>query len=265
MDLFPSELCSKMGALHSSGKPHSIRHSRRVVERVFQRPFEDVFEEFDDKPIGVGAIAQVYRATLRKDIIPPSYLNPKRPKRRGAEVLDPISFFDLPSAVPNNAVAIKILHPRVSQNIHRDLSIMRFFAHAISLIPGMQWLSLPEEVEVFGRMMAEQLDLGREAENLKTFEANFSQRKAAVSFPRPLTLFSSQDVLVEEFENALPLETFLWNGGGPYDSQIAELGLDAFLVRVFKSNCQNYVFNLYYRICSFWTILCTQISIRATS
>lgn len=219
-----------MGALHSSGRPHSIRHSRRVVERIFQRPFEDVFEEFDERPIGVGAIAQVYRATLRKDIIPPSYLNPKRRKRRGAEVLDPISPFDLPSAVPSNAVAIKILHPRVSQNIQRDLSIMRFFARALSFVPGMQWLSLPEEVEVFGSMMAEQLDLRREAENLKTFEANFSQRKAAVSFPRPLTLFSSRDVLVEEFQNALPLEIFLRNGGGPYDTQISELGLDAFLV-----------------------------------
>jgi aarF domain-containing kinase len=30
-----------------------------VIESVFQRPFEDVFEEFDEVPIGVGAIAQV--------------------------------------------------------------------------------------------------------------------------------------------------------------------------------------------------------------
>ena len=58
-DLFPSSLCERMGALHSDGEPHSIHHTRRVIERVFQRPFEDVFEEFDETPIGVGAIAQV--------------------------------------------------------------------------------------------------------------------------------------------------------------------------------------------------------------
>jgi aarF domain-containing kinase len=30
-----------------------------VIEEVFQRKFEDVFEEFDEEPIGTGAIAQV--------------------------------------------------------------------------------------------------------------------------------------------------------------------------------------------------------------
>lgn len=49
-----------MGALHSASTPHSIGHTRRVIERVFQRPFDDVFEEFDETPIGVGAIAQVW-------------------------------------------------------------------------------------------------------------------------------------------------------------------------------------------------------------
>ncbi|KAH8119850.1 hypothetical protein DFH11DRAFT_1685326 [Phellopilus nigrolimitatus] len=235
-DLFPAELCARMGALHSGGKPHSIRHTRRVIERVFQQPFEDVFEEFDAEPIGVGAIAQVYRAVLRKDLIPPSYLNPKRPRRIGTAVLNPSVPYDPPPSVPTASVAIKILHPRVAKNISRDLSIMRFFARLVSVLPGMEWISLPEELEVFGGMMAEQLDLRHEAENLRTFEHNFSQRKAAVSFPRPLTLFSSQDVLVEEFQNALPMETFLKIGGGPYDNQLAELGLDAFLNMLLLDN-----------------------------
>lgn len=94
----------------------------------------------------------------------------------------------------------------------------------------MQWLSLPDEVNVFGTMMFQQLDLRNEAENLLIFEHNFSHRKVPVTFPRPLQLWSTQDILVEEFENALPLENFLRNGGGPFDDQIATIGLDAFLV-----------------------------------
>ncbi|THH07357.1 hypothetical protein EW145_g3443 [Phellinidium pouzarii] len=235
-DLFSAELCARMGALHSNGMPHSIQHTRRVIERVFQRPFEDVFEEFDEKPIGVGAIAQVYRAVLRKDLIPPSYLNPKRSRPSGTVTFDPTLPYDPPPSVPSAAVAIKVLHPRVANLITRDLSIMRFFAQLVSVLPGMEWLSLPEEVGVFGGMMAEQLDLRHEAQNLKTFEHNFNPRKAAVSFPRPLSLFTSQDVLVEEFQNALPVETFLKIGGGPYDSQIAELGLDAFLNMLLLDN-----------------------------
>ena len=95
----------------------------------------------------------------------------------------------------------------------------------------MQWLSLPEEVDVFGRMMHQQLDLRHEADNLLTFESNFATRNVPVSFPRPLKMWSAKNVLIEEYMNALPLEAFLLNGGGPFDDQIATIGLDAFLVR----------------------------------
>lgn len=60
-DLFPALLCERMGRMHSQGRSHSLTHTKRVIERVFQRPFEDVFEEFDETPIGSGAIAQVCR------------------------------------------------------------------------------------------------------------------------------------------------------------------------------------------------------------
>jgi len=114
--------------------------------------------------------------------------------------------------------------------IARDLSIMSFFAHILTLFPGMQWISLPEEVAVFGNMMRQQLDLRNEAENLITFETNFASRNLPVTFPRPLKEFSTSDLLIEEYENALPMEAFLKNGGGPFDKQIATIGLDAFLV-----------------------------------
>jgi aarF domain-containing kinase len=106
---------------------------------------------------------------------------------------------------------------------------MSFFAHFITLFPGMQWLSLPEEVDVFGKMMFQQLDLRHEAENLLGFETNFASRKVPVTFPRPLVSWSTTDLLLEEFENALPLEAFLKNGGGPFEDQVATVGLDAFL------------------------------------
>jgi aarF domain-containing kinase len=48
-----------MGALHSQGKPHDFKHTKQVIEDVFERPFEELFEEFDETPIGTGAIAQV--------------------------------------------------------------------------------------------------------------------------------------------------------------------------------------------------------------
>jgi aarF domain-containing kinase len=177
----------------------------------------------------------VYRATLKKNLIPPSYLGPKRQKTSPAAALAPIILQDPLPSVPTTSVAIKILHPRVEKLISRDLAIMSFFAHFISVFPGMQWLSLPDEVEVFGQMMSRQLDLRIEADNLLTFERNFAPRRAPVTFPRPLKAWSTKDLLIEEFENALPLELFMKYGGGPYDDQVATMGLDAFLVCLFFS------------------------------
>lgn len=138
--------------------------------------------------------------------------------------------------VPTASVAIKIKHPKVDKLIARDLAIMNFFACFIGLFPGMEWLSLQEEVQVFGSMMHGQLNLRTEADNLVKFEEHFAGRKEPVGFPRPLCEFSTHDILVEEFQHALPLEAFLRNGGGPFDDQLAELGLDAFLNMLLLDN-----------------------------
>lgn len=236
VDLFPALLCERMGKMHSQGRPHSLAHTKQVIERVFRRPFHEVFEMFDETPIGSGAIAQVYRATLKQDLLPPSYFDPKRSSKKGPRALAPVIIPESKPSVPTAAVAVKILHPQVTKLIERDLTIMSFFAHVITLFPGMQWVSLPEEVEVFGRMMYEQLDLRKEADNLVTFEKNFMTRHAPVTFPRPLRVWSTRDILLEEYQTAVPLELFLKNGGGPYDDQLAELGLDAFLNMLLLDN-----------------------------
>ncbi|KAF8304998.1 ABC1-domain-containing protein [Clavulina sp. PMI_390] len=141
-----------------------------------------------------------------------------------------------PPIVPTSSVAIKILHPGVEPMIRRDLAIMSFFASCLTLIPGIEWLSLKDEINVFGSMMNEQIDLRVEAANLRTFERNFAGRRSAVTFPRPLEDFSGKNVLVEEFQNALPLKAFLKHGGGPYDHRLANLGLDAFLNMLLLDN-----------------------------
>ena len=219
-----------MASLHSRGKPHSLHHTKNIIQTIFQRPFNEVFEQFEEVPIGSGAIAQVYRATLKQDLIPPSYLGPRRTRKIPGGPLGPVILQDPLPSVPTASVAIKVLHPNVSKLIARDLRIMSFFAHCLNILPGMQWLSLPEEVDVFGCMMNQQLDLRHEADNLSTFESNFASRKVPVSFPRPLKMWSTKDLLIEEHMNALPLGAFLLNGGGPFDDQIATIGLDAFLV-----------------------------------
>ncbi|PYI12093.1 ubiquinone biosynthesis protein [Aspergillus sclerotiicarbonarius CBS 121057] len=230
-DIFPPELCDIMSSLHSNAPAHSLHQTKRTIRKAFNwLPFEDIFEEFQEKPLGVGAIAQVYKAKLKPNLagtdddfdLQPHGLRDKVRKNVGALVKSS------PQRVPSSYVAIKVLHPRVERVIHRDLKIMSFFASLINVIPTMNWLSLPDEVHQFGEMMKLQLDLRIEATNLVMFREKFRSRTTAW-FPYPYLDYSTREVLVEEFAQGIPLSTFLDVGGGVYQEEIANEGLDAFL------------------------------------
>jgi aarF domain-containing kinase len=92
----------------------------------------------------------------------------------------------------------------------------------------MHWLSFPDEVQQFGEMMKLQLDLRIEATNLVMFRQKFMSRTTAW-FPYPYLDYTTREVLVEEFAQGIPLATFLDIGGGVYQHDIANEGLDAFL------------------------------------
>jgi hypothetical protein len=220
-----------------------MTYTREVLERVFKRSFDEIFASFDEQPVGIGAVGQVYKAVLHQDLLPSDYLNDRREQDRLQEAAENIGRelaltyeHDESSDHHGAAVAIKVLHPKVHRIIGHDIQIMQFFAGLLNLIPGMRWVSLPEEVDRFAALMLSQLDLREEASHLSRFERNFGGRGGTVIFPRPLRAFCARDVLVEELVEAVPLKHFMRMGGGAYDSRIAELGLDAFLSMLLIDN-----------------------------
>ncbi|KAL9121335.1 MAG: hypothetical protein Q9187_002112, partial [Circinaria calcarea] len=230
-DIFPAELCSIMSSLHSHAPAHSLEDTKRTIIKAFDgRPFQDIFEEFQEEPLGVGAIAQVYRAKLKADLAVPGdsdlgdLLNMRQRVRKNVDVL----VKSTPHRVPSSYVAIKVLHPKVERMVRRDLQIMSFFAAILNAIPTIEWLSLPDEVVQFGEMMRLQLDLRIESANLAKFRKNFRNRTTAW-FPYPYAEYTTRQVLVEEFAHGIPLSDFLEDGGGVFQQEIADEGLDAFL------------------------------------
>lgn len=221
-----------MSSLHSNAPAHPLRETERIIRKAFNGlPFDHIFEEFHEEPLGVGAIAQVYKAKLKRDLATadkdlsgsePDSLRHK--VKKNVDVLVKSS----PQRVPSSYVAIKVLHPKVERVIRRDLRIMSFFASLINAIPTMHWLSLPDEVSQFGEMMKLQLDLRIEASNLAIFRDKFKARTTAW-FPYPYLDYSTREVLVEEFAQGIPLPAFMELGGGVYQQEIASEGLDAFL------------------------------------
>ena len=238
-----------MSSLHSHAPAHSLEQTKRTISRAFDhRLFDDIFEEFDETPLGVGAIAQVYKARLKPNLTLPGAFDAdtdpdfsldaaaaaaahggtmrqiRRRVRKNVDVL----VKSTPQRIPSSYVAIKVLHPKVERIVRRDLVIMTFFARALNAIPTIEWLSLPDEVAQFGAMMRLQLDLRIEAANLTVFRRNFKPRTTA-SFPYPYTEYTTREVLVEEFAHGIPLADFLESGGGVFQQEIADEGLDAFL------------------------------------
>lgn len=242
-DLFPIPLCSRLSKLHSHVEPHSFSHTRKVIEEAFGRPLDQIFSELNPEPLGVGAIAQVYKARLRPDVLlghPDEELSLKN----NVITSDSVQTLDQDGQpiVLHTAVAIKVLHPKVRQIVQRDLIIMNCVAKVLTLIPTIHWLSLPDEVRVFGEMMQEQLDLRGEASNLRCFNENFKDQKD-VKFPKALATFTTKEMLLEEYEKGIPLRVFLNQAEyarkndleNVFNHKIADIGLNAFLVNPFIS------------------------------
>lgn len=246
-DIFPKEMCEELSHLHSNARAHSLRQTRHILARSFGMPFEDIFSEFQEKPLGVGAIAQVYLAKLSDKAI-------AKAKEEGDQkvqlTLHPegeehTQFWENVVVTQQDrkitseqTVAIKVLHPNVEVKINRDLRIMKFFANVINVIPTMEWLSLPDEVEQFSLLMRLQLDLRIEALNLEKFRHNFRKR-LDIHFPKPFLNFSTRDVLVEDYIQAIPMSKMLSlkdNFGKNLSKEISDKGLDSFLQMLIIDN-----------------------------
>lgn len=240
-DVFPDEMCDIMSKLHSNAQAHSMHATRKTVEAAFDgRNFEDIFEEFNEKPLGVGAIAQVYKAKLKPDLAAPkdkdvNVFSAHQPLSKNVRRNVETALKSSPKRVPSSYVAVKVLHPNVERTVRRDLRIMGFFASILNVIPTIEWLSLPDEVTQFGEMMKLQLDLRIEAANLTTFRQNFKDRTTAW-FPYPYTDFTTRNVLIEEFAQGMPIADFMEYGGGAFQHEIADEGLDAFLRMLLLDN-----------------------------
>ncbi|MBE3050193.1 hypothetical protein IMZ48_48390, partial [Candidatus Bathyarchaeota archaeon] len=229
-----------MSKLHTNAPAHSMRDTRRIVEAAFGGlKFDDIFCEFDETPLGVGAIAQVYKGKLRPGLRLPSDtdMETEPPNLRNNVALKVQSALKSTPrrAVPSQSVAVKVLHPKVERTVRRDLRIMSFFAKVLNVVPSIEWLSLPDEVAQFGDMMKLQLDLRIEAANLARFRKNFKDRTTAW-FPYPYPELTTRNVLVEEFASGMPLSAFLDFGGGVFQTAVSDEGLDAFLRMVLLDN-----------------------------
>ena len=98
-----------------------MRKTKHIIEAAFGgKPFNEIFEEFEEKPLGVGAIAQVYRAKLKSNLRALSDSDVEEPtfSARLKKNVDALAK-STPKRVPSSYVAIKVLHPNVDRVVGR--------------------------------------------------------------------------------------------------------------------------------------------------
>lgn len=235
-DLFSPELCNALSRLQRAVQQHEWKHTQDVLVSRLGPQWQEKCT-LDPMPVGSGCIAQVYKGYLHDH-----HVNEKVVGRR-----------DGSGRVP---VAVKVLHPHVREAMSDDLSIFRFVAHVIEqLVPGARYLNLTGCVDEFGTCLMGQVDLSMEARNLAMFNLKFAGYPS-VKFARPLYPYVASDLLIETFEDGIPIASFIPGGQhedgrllswaqahaepeeGMHDCrrQIASTGLHVMLKMIFEDN-----------------------------
>ena len=146
-DLFPPHICNRLSRLHDNAQIHSWKHTDETLTKAFGNYEEKGLQMDPNDIIGSGSAAQVYRAKLA-----------------------------------GQTVAIKVLHPKISERVDRDLMLMRRVASLLDSVPieMIRMLSLPRAADNFASVLSKQVDLRIEGKNLSRFHENFTYQKKSL-------------------------------------------------------------------------------------
>jgi ubiquinone biosynthesis protein len=168
-DIFPPEIAAELSRLKDRMRPVGHSMSVRIIERQLGAPIDALFSVFEQTPLASASIASVYRAWL-------------------------------PDGRP---VAVKVRRPKVAQIVADDLALLRGLAKRLARMPGLHLPPLQEILEEIFPHVESQLDLHREATNLRRLNANFINCPG-VHLPAVIDGYCGEEVLTMEYMS-LPL------------------------------------------------------------
>eukprot|EP00968_Pinguiococcus_pyrenoidosus_P002399 scaffold133_cov257-Pinguiococcus_pyrenoidosus.AAC.21 len=137
-DLMSSNIVERLKSLQDDTKPHSFRHTERIMRKHFGRRWREQLR-LDERSsiLGSGSIAQVarYARSARSGLV-----------YRGYHIQD------------QQEVAIKVLHPNVHEIIEEDTAILRTIVSFFeAVIPNLKYMSIGETVDEFGSLLQQQV------------------------------------------------------------------------------------------------------------
>lgn len=222
-DVFPPNLCKSLECLFDSVDPHHWKHTKNVLEKSFvvarqksldsdsskkesKRPVIDFLCDIEQDTINSGSIAQIHRAKLKESI----------------------------DNVPQGTeLALKVVHPGIRKTFAADLASMKLFVQLFDILfPDARLFNFKISLREFESLVLSQLDLRIERDNLLQFIYNF-RYFSGVIFPTPLPSLVSEDVLVETFEDGVPLTRITYSEA---NRDLAEIGCRMLMKMLFEDN-----------------------------
>lgn len=163
-DLFPPHVIRALTRLQDDVGAFAWRHVERAFVEDLGKPPDELFARFDRTPVASASVAQVHKAEL----------------------------------ADGTAVAVKVRRPGLPELVAFDLTVMRWIAHLVALVPSARLLAPVESVDEFGRAIRAQIDLSIEAGNNARFTRNFAS-DPDLGFPRLHPALCSPRILTMDF------------------------------------------------------------------
>lgn len=170
-DVVGADLAEELRVLQDKLPPFPTEQAKRMVASELGRPVEALFSDFSE-PVAAASIAQVHKAHL---------------------------------ADTGEAVAVKVLRPRIEQAFQRDIDAFYFAARMIEVLsPGSRRLRPMEVIAHFEGVVMGELDLRLETAGAAEFQAN-TVDDAGFHVPEARWDLSSRRVMTLDWADGIPL------------------------------------------------------------
>ena len=169
-DVVGDDMALQLRVLQDKLAPFSIEIAKATVERELGTSIDDLFSDFSE-PVAAASIAQVHKAHL---------------------------------ASTGEAVAVKVLRPKIEQAFRRDIDAFYFAARFIeTLAPSARRLKPMDVVAHFEGVVMGELDLRLETASAAEFAAN-TAKDDGFRVPEVKWFLSSRRVMTLEWVDGIP-------------------------------------------------------------
>lgn len=199
-DFIPADFAREFSKLQDSVHQDVPDKIHAALIKEYGKPIKEIFSEFNETPIASASIAQVHKAKLKSGEI----------------------------------VAVKILHPGISEKIESDLEILKTLSRLIEThIPESRIYQPVEIIKEFDKTIRKELNLVFEGYNIDTFN-NYFQDDPTVKMPVVYWENTTENILVTEFINGIKISELLTKKESDIDpKQVTMNSANALMKQVF--------------------------------